>query len=153
MPIREDVMIGKNAFIPHEDLVNLFGCKIGNDCLIGAFVEVQAGVVIGDRTRIQSHSFICEGVSIGNDVFIGHGVMFTNDRRPKASNADLSRVEKTDWIMEKTIINDRVSIGSGAVLLPGIEVGSGAVIGAGAVVTKSVPANTTFVGNPARNIS
>jgi UDP-2-acetamido-3-amino-2,3-dideoxy-glucuronate N-acetyltransferase len=150
MPIREDVTIGKNAFIPHENLVNLFGCKIGDDCLIGAFVEVQAGVVIGDRTRVQSHTFICEGVSIGNDVFIGHGVMFTNDRYPKASNADLTRVAKTDWIMEKTIIHDRVSIGSGVVVLPGIEVGSGAVIGAGAVVTRSIPANTTVIGNPAR---
>lgn len=152
MPIREDVTIGKNAFIPHENLVNLFGCKIGNDCLIGAFVEIQEGVVVGDRTRVHSHTFICEGVSIGNDVFIGHGVMFTNDRRPKASNADLSRVLKTDWIMEKTIIHDRVSIGSGAVLLPGIEVGIGAVIGAGAVVTKSVPANATVIGNPARTL-
>jgi acetyltransferase-like isoleucine patch superfamily enzyme len=152
MPIREDVVIGKNAFIPHESLVNLFGCKIGNDCLIGAFVEVQAGVVIGDRTRVQSHTFICEGVSIGSDVFIGHGVMFTNDRHPKASNADLSRVAKTDWILEKSIIHDRVSIGSGAVLLPGIEVGSGAVIGAGAVVTKSVPADATVIGNPAREV-
>ena len=85
-------------------------------------------------------------------MFIGHGVMFTNDRRPKASNADLSRVLKTDWIMEKTIIHDRVSIGSGAVLLPGIEVGIGAVIGAGAVVTKSVPANATVIGNPARTL-
>ena len=152
MPIREDVTIGKNAFIPHENLVNLFGCKIGNDCLIGAFVEIQAGVVIGNRVRVQSHTFICDGVSIGNDVFIGHGVMFTNDRRPKASNADLSRVLKTDWIMEKTIIHDWVSIGSGAVLLPGIEVGIGAVIGAGAVVTKSVPANATVIGNPARTL-
>ena len=152
MPIREDVTIGKNAFIPHENLVNLFGCKIGNNCLIGAFVEIQEGVVVGDRTRVQSHTFICEGVSIGNDVFIGHGVMFTNDRRPKASNADLSRVLKTDWIMEKTIIHDWVSIGSGAVLLPGIEVGIGAVIGAGAVVTKSVPANATVIGNPARTL-
>jgi len=150
MPIREDVIIGKNVFIPHESLINLFGCIIGDDCLIGAFVEVQAGVVIGDRTRVQSHTFICEGVSIGNDVFIGHGVMFTNDRHPKASNADLSRVAKTDWILEKTIIHNRVSIGSGVVILPGVEVGSGAVIGAGAVVTKSVPENATVVGNPAR---
>ena len=153
MPIREDVIIGKNAFVPHESLINLFGCIIGDDCLIGAFVEVQAGVVIGDRTRVQSHTFICEGVSIGNDVFIGHGVMFTNDRHPKASNIDLSRVTKNDWILEKTIIHDRVSIGSGAVLLPGVEVGIGAVIGAGAVVTKSVPANFTVVGNPAHAIN
>ena len=152
MPIRVDVTIGKNAFIPHENLVNLFGCKIGNNCLIGAFVEIQEGVVVGDRTRVQSHTFICEGVSIGNDVFIGHGVVFTNDRHPKASNIDLSRVTKDDWILEKTIIHDRVSIGSGAVLLPGIEVGIGAVIGAGAVVTKSVPANATVIGNPARTL-
>ncbi len=144
------MITGRNTFIPHDLLVNLFGCEIGDDCLIGPFVEIQEGVVVGDRTRVQSHTFICEGVSIGSDVFIGHGVMFTNDRHPKASNADLSRVAKTDWIMERTIIHDRVSIGSGAVLLPGIEVGSGAVIGAGAVVTKSVPANAIYVGNPAR---
>lgn len=150
MPIRDDVIIGKNAFIPHESLINLFGCIIGDDCLIGAFVEVQSGVVIGDRTRIQSHTFICEGVSIGSDVFIGHGVVFTNDRHPKASNTDLSRVTKNDWILENTIIHNRVSIGSGAVFLPGIEVGSGAIIGAGSVVTKSVPENATVVGNPAR---
>jgi UDP-2-acetamido-3-amino-2,3-dideoxy-glucuronate N-acetyltransferase len=150
LPIREDVKIGLNTIIPREELVNLFGCEIGDDCLVGPFVEIQAGVIVGNRTRVQSHTFICEGVSIGNDVFIGHVVMFTNDRHPKASNADLSRVVKTDWILEKTVIHDRVSIGSGAVLLPGIEVGSGAVIGAGAVVTKSVPANATFVGNPAR---
>ena len=150
MPIREDVIIGRNTFIPHDLLVNLFGCEIGDDCLIGPFVEIQAGVILGDRPRVQSHKFICEGVAIGNDVFIGHGVMFTNDRHPKASNADLSRVLKTDWILEKTIIHDRVSIGSGAVFLPGIEVGSGAVIGAGSVVTKSVPENATVVGNPAR---
>ena len=152
MPIREDVIIGRNTFIPHELLVNLFGCQIGDDCLIGPFVEIQAGVVIGNRVRVQSHTFICEGVAIGNDVFIGHGVMFTNDRHPRASNADLSRLTKTDWVMENVIIRDRVSIGSGAVFLPGIEVGSGAVIGAGAVVTKSVPANSTVVGNPARPI-
>ena len=152
MPIREDVKIGIDTYIPYDLLVNLFGCEIGDGCLIGPFVEIQAGVVIGNRVRIQSHTFICEGVSIGNDVFIGHGVMFTNDRRPKASNADLSRVLKTDWIMEKTIIHDWVSIGSGAVLLPGIEVGIGAVIGAGAVVTKSVPANATVIGNPARTL-
>ena len=152
MPIREDVKIGIDTHIPYDLLVNLFGCEIGDGCLIGPFVEIQAGVVIGNRVRVQSHTFICEGVSIGNDVFIGHGVMFTNDRRPKASNADLSRVLKTDWIMEKTIIHDRVSIGSGAVLLLGIEVGIGAVIGAGAVVTKSVPANATVIGNPARTL-
>jgi len=152
LPIREDVKIGIDTHIPYDLLVNLFGCEIGDGCLIGPFVEIQAGVVIGNRVRVQSHTFICEGVSIGNDVFIGHGVMFTNDRRPKASNADLSRVLKTDWIMEKTIIHDRVSIGSGAVLLLGIEVGIGAVIGAGAVVTKSVPANATVIGNPARTL-
>jgi len=153
LPIREDVALGKNIFMPHENLVNLYGCTIGNDCLIGAFVEIQTGVVVGDRTRVQSHTFICEGVRIGNDVFIGHGVMFTNDRHPKASNADFSRVTKSDWIMEKTVIRDRVSIGSGAVLLPGIEVGLGATIGAGAVVTKSVPADATVVGNPARIVN
>lgn len=153
MPIREDVIVGKDVYIPHEHLINLYGCKIGNDCLIGAFVEIQEGVIVGDRTRVQSHTFICEGVSIGSDVFIGHGVMFTNDRNPKASNADLSRVAKPDWILEKTIIHNRVSIGSGVVILPGVEVGVGAVIGAGAVVTKSVPANTTVVGNPAKTLN
>jgi acetyltransferase-like isoleucine patch superfamily enzyme len=119
--------------------VNLYGCTIGKDCMIGPFTEIQRGAVIGDRTRVQSHSFICELVTIGEDCFISHGVMFTNDRLPPQS------AEK--W--ERTIVKNKAMIGTGAVLLP-VTIGEGAVVGAGAVVTKDVPDYTVVVGNPAR---
>lgn len=152
MPISADVVLGTNVEIRYPELVNLFGCSIGDNCMIGPFVEIQSGVSIGHRSRIQSHSAICEGVTIGSDVFIGHGVIFTNDRHPRASLDDGSRVTKDDWTLETIKIEDRVSIGSGAVLLPGITVGEGAVIGAGAVVVRDVAPNKVVVGNPARVI-
>ncbi|GAB4314101.1 MAG: acyltransferase [Candidatus Zixiibacteriota bacterium] len=121
--------------------VNLYGCTIGKDCMIGPFTEIQRGAVIGDRTRVQSHSFICELVTIEEDCFISHGVMFTNDRMPPQ--------KAEDW--EKTLVKRKAMIGTGAVLLP-VTIGEGAVVGAGAVVTKDVPDYAVVVGNPARVI-
>lgn len=133
--------VGKNVKIPFPDLVNLYECSIGDDSFIGPFVEIQKGVVVGNRCRIQSHSFICEGVIIGNDVSVGHGVMFINDLFPVANDSG--------WKLKKTIVKDRVSIGSNATILP-VVLDEGSLIGAGAVVTKDVPSYSIVVGNPAR---
>jgi acetyltransferase-like isoleucine patch superfamily enzyme len=146
--ILKDVSLGKN--VRFFNFVNLYGCKIGDDTKIGAFVEIQKNAEIGKRCKISSHSFICEGVQIGNDVFIGHGVMFINDKNPKAS---VNGVPITDqWTLSETFIEDEVSIGSNATILCGIRIHKGAVIGAGAVVTKDVPENTIVAGNPAKPI-
>ena len=153
MAIRDDVVMGEGVVIPQPHLVNLFGCVIGNYSMIGPFVEIQADVIIGERCRVQSHSALCTGVVLGDDVFIGHGVMFTNDRYPKASNSDGSRVGPNDWVLERTIVGSGSTIGSGAVILPGIVIGSNVMIGAGSVVTRSVPDNETVVGNPAKKIT
>lgn len=136
-----DCKIGKNVKIPYPELVNLYECRIGDGSFIGPFVEIQKGVEIGRRCRIQSHCFICEGVALGNDVFVGHGVVFVNDLYP-ASDHRL-------WKLKKTVIKNKVSIGSNATLLP-VVVGVGALIGAGAVVTKDVVSYTIVTGNPAK---
>ena len=135
--------IGKGTKIFY--FVNMYGCKIGRNCMIGAFVEIQKGVKIGDGTRIQSHSFLCEGVEIGDNVFVGHGVVFANDMHPSIETWR----DKT-YKMEKTIVGNNASIGNNATILPGITIGESAVIGAGSVVTKNVPACATVVGNPGR---
>ena len=129
---------------------NLYGCEIGADSKVGAFVEIQKGARIGARCKISSHTFICEGVTIEDEVFVGHGVMFTNDLMPRATNTDGSLQTDADWTCVPTLVKRRAAIGSGAVLLCGITVGEGAMIGAGAVVTKDVPAGATVAGNPAR---
>lgn len=135
--------IGKNVKIPFPELVNLYECKIGDNSFIGPFVEIQKKVVIGKRCKIQSHSFICEGVTIDDDVFIGHGVIFTNDLYPIANDPD--------WKMKRTLIKNKASIGNNATLLP-VTVGEGSLIGAGSLVVKDVPDYTIVAGNPARKI-
>lgn len=152
MPIADSVKLGTNVMIYHRDLVNLYGCTVGDDSRIGAFVEIQKNAFIGARCKISSHTFICEGVHIEDEVFIGHGVMFTNDRRPRAANADGSPQSEADWSVEKTIIRKGASIGSNVTIVSGVTVGEGALVGAGAVVTKDVPAGAVFAGVPARSI-
>jgi len=129
--------------------VNLYGCQIGADTRLGAFVEVQRGARIGRRCKISSHSFICSGVTIEDEVFVGHGVIFINDRKPRATNRDGSPQTERDWPMEETTVRRAASIGSAAVIMCGVEIGEAAVVGAGAVVTHDVPPHTAVVGNPA----
>lgn len=150
MPIGSDVRLGKDVRIFQPDLVNLYGCIIGDYTKIGAFVEIQKNAAIGARCKISSHSFICEGVTIEDAVFIGHGVMFINDRNPKAVNSEGNLSGGGDWVLEKTLVERGASIGSGAVILCGITVGARSTVGAGAVVTKDVPPGAVVAGNPAR---
>ena len=133
-----------NAFI------NLYGCEIGDETKVGTFVEIQKGAKIGKRCKISSHSFICEGVTIEDYLFVGHGVMFTNDLYPKAANADGSLQTDADWNCVPTLVKKGASIGSGATILCGITIGEGALIGAGSMVTKDVPPHTLVAGNPAK---
>lgn len=146
--IAPDVVLGRDVTI--HGFVNLYGCQIGNGSRVGTFVEIQKGAVIGARCKIQSHTFICEGVTIEDEVFVGHHVCFTNDRLPRATTASGGVQSEEDWVLERTLVRRGASIGSGAVILPGVEIGEYAVIGAGAVVTRSVAGGATVVGNPAR---
>ena len=146
--IAPDVKLGQGVKI--FGFVNLYGCEIGDGSKIGTFVEIQRGAKIGRRCKVSSHTFICEGVVIEDEVFIGHGVMFTNDLLPRATNADGSPQTDADWSVEKTIVKKGASIGSNATLLCGITVGEKAVVGAGAVVTKDVPPGMIVAGNPAK---
>ena len=148
--IAPDVKLGKNVRL--HGFVNLYGCEIGDDVKVGTFVEIQKGSRIGDRCKISSHTFICEGVTIEDEVFVGHGVTFTNDLFPRATTAGGQMQTEADWKCIPTLIKRGASIGSGATLLCGITVGEGALIGAGSVVTKDVPARAVVVGNPARII-
>lgn len=144
----KNINLGNNVTI--HPYTNIYNCNIDDETTIGPFVEIQSDVVIGKKCKIQSHSFICEGSRIGNFVFIGHGVIFCNDKYPKATNKDQSIKTKADWLLEPVIINDYVSIGSNVTLLPGIIIGKNSIIGAGSVVTKNIPENEIWIGNPAK---
>jgi UDP-2-acetamido-3-amino-2,3-dideoxy-glucuronate N-acetyltransferase len=150
MPIADSVQLGRDVKIFHEALVNLYGCKVGDESRVGAFVEIQKNAFIGARCKISSHTFICEGVTIEDEVFIGHGVMFTNDIYPRAANPDGSPQTEADWNVVETRVCKRASIGSNATILAGITIGEGALIGAGAVVTKDVPPFAIAAGVPAK---
>src|SRR5580692_4716292 len=146
--IAPDVKLGRDVQI--HGFVNLYGCEIGDETKIGTFVEIQKGATIGDHCKISSHTFICEGVTIESGVFVGHGVMFINDRHPRATNEAGDLQTEADWKCQRMLVKRGASIGSGATLLGGITVGENAVIGAGSVVTKDVPPDTIVAGNPAR---
>ena len=146
--IAPDVKLGKNVRV--YDFTNLYGCEIGDDVKIGTFVEIQKGSKIGNRCKVSSHTFICEGVTLEDDVFIGHNVTFINDRYPRATNGDGKLQTEADWSCVGTLVKRGASIGSGATLLCGVTVGENAMIGAGSVVTKNVPAGAVVAGNPAR---
>lgn len=146
--IAPDVKLGRDVRL--HGFVNLYGCEIGDETRIGTFVEIQKGAKIGARCKISSHTFICEGVTIEDEVFVGHGVTFINDHLPKATTSNGKVQSENDWECRKTLIETRASIGSGATLLGGITVGQGALVGAGSVVTRDVPAHATVAGNPAR---
>jgi acetyltransferase-like isoleucine patch superfamily enzyme len=149
MPIAADVVLGKGVKIFQPDLVNLYGCTVGDETKIGAFVEIQKNAFIGSRCKISSHTFVCEGVTIEDEVFVGHGVMFINDLYPRATSDGHLQSEK-DWQVVPTRVKRGASIGSGAVILGGVTIGEGALVGAGAVVTRDVPDHETVKGVPAR---
>jgi UDP-2-acetamido-3-amino-2,3-dideoxy-glucuronate N-acetyltransferase len=146
--IAADVKLGKDVRI--FDFVNLYGCEIGDETRIGAFVEIQRGVKVGRRVKVSSHTFICEGVEVEDNVFIGHGVTFINDRYPRAVNTLGEPQGSRDWKVVPTIVRRGASIGSGSTILCGVEIGRDAIVGAGSVVTRDVSAGTIVVGNPAR---
>jgi UDP-2-acetamido-3-amino-2,3-dideoxy-glucuronate N-acetyltransferase len=150
--IANDVSLGAGVVIHHPELVNLYGCAIGDGTKIGAFVEIQRGAVVGAHCKISSHTFICDGVSIEDGVFVGHGVMFINDTYPRAVNPDGSQQTEKDWKLIRTLVKARASIGSNATVMAGVTIGEGALIGAGAVVTKDVPPLKKVAGVPARVI-
>lgn len=149
--ITSDTKIGKQAEI--HGFVNLYGCKIGDGTRIGCFVEIQKHAVIGSNCKISSHSFICEGVTLEDGVFIGHGVIFSNDKYPRATRSDGNLANSEDWECQRTLVKRGASIGSGTILLGGLVIGENAMIGAGSVVTADVPPHTTVAGNPARFLS
>ena len=150
MPIASNVTLGEGVVIFQPDLVNLYGCSIGAETKIGAFVEIQKNASVGARCKISSHSFVCEGVHIADEVFVGHGVIFTNDLLPRAANVDGSLQTEADWKVIETNVHRGASIGSNATILAGITIGEGAMIGAGAVVTRDVPEFAIVTGVPAR---
>ena len=147
--ISEDVRLAESVVIHHPDLVNLYGCEIGEGSRIGAFVEIQKGATIGSNCKVSSHSFICEGVTIEDGVFVGHGVMFINDRHPRAVTESGDPQTEADWHLERTLVRTRASIGTHATIMGGVTVGRGALVGAGAVVTKDVPDFAIVAGVPA----
>jgi UDP-2-acetamido-3-amino-2,3-dideoxy-glucuronate N-acetyltransferase len=147
--IADSVVLGENVSIPQPGLVNLYGCRIGDHTRIGAFVEIQRGAQIGAHCKISSHSFVCDGVTIEDEVFVGHGVMFTNDLVPRAVSAGGGLQTEADWTLVRTVVKRGASIGSNATIVAGVTIGEGALVGAGAVVTRDVPPYTVVVGVPA----
>lgn len=152
MAIAATARLGRDVRIPCPDLVNLYGCTIGDETMIGPFVEIQKNCIVGKRVKISSHSFLCEGVSIEDEVMIAHGVMFTNDLIPRATRDDGRPMADGDWVVVTTRVRARASIGSNATILAGVTIGSRALVGAGAVVTRDVPAFAIVAGVPARVI-
>lgn len=146
--IAPDVKLGEGVKL--SKFINLYGCEIGDNTKIGAFVEIQKNAMVGKNCKVSSHSFICEGVTIEDHVFIGHGVTFINDSYPRATTADGQLQTEQDWKVERTVVKKGASIGSGATILPNVTIGENAIVGAGSVVTKDVPANAIVAGNPAR---
>jgi len=146
--VAADVTLGKDVRL--ADFINLYGCTIGDESRIGPFVEIQKNAVVGRRCKVQSHSFICEGVTLEDEVFVGHGVIFVNDRFPRATTETGAPAGDGDWKCETTLVKRRASIGSGATILCGVTIGEDAIVGAGAVVTRDVAARTVVAGNPAR---
>jgi len=146
--IAPDVKLGKNVRLSH--FINLYSCTIGDETKIGPFVEIQKHARVGSRCKISSHTFICEGVTIEDNVFIGHGVIFINDTYPRATNAEGELQSEKDWKVEPTVVKQGASIGSGATILSNVTIGENAIVGAGAVVTRDVPPNAIVAGNPAR---
>ena len=146
--IAPDVKLGRDVKL--SKFINLYGCEIGDESKIGAFVEIQKNASVGKRCKISSHTFICEGVTIEDNVFIGHGVMFINDSYPRATAADGNLQTEADWKVERTVVKKGASIGSGATILSNVSIGENAIVGAGSVVTKDVPPGSIVVGNPAK---
>jgi acetyltransferase-like isoleucine patch superfamily enzyme len=146
----DDVELGEGVQI--FSFVNLYGCRIGAGTRIGTFVEIQRGAVVGAACKIQSHTFICDGIEIGDRVFVGHGVTFVNDKLPRATGAAGALQAENDWELQRTVVEDGASIGSGATILGGLRIGREAMVGAGAVVTRDVAAGATVMGNPAREV-
>jgi acetyltransferase-like isoleucine patch superfamily enzyme len=146
--ISPDVKLGRDVKL--SKFINLYGCQVGDETKIGAFVEIQKNASIGKRCKISSHTFVCEGVTIEDNVFIGHGVMFINDSYPRATAADGALQTEADWKVEHTVVKKGASVGSGATILSNISIGENAIVGAGSVVTKDVPANSIVAGNPAK---
>jgi acetyltransferase-like isoleucine patch superfamily enzyme len=148
--IADDVVLGERVRM--GPFLNLYGCTVGDDTVLGSFVEVQRGAVIGSRVKLSSHSFVCDGVVIEDECFIGHGVMFTNDRHPRATTPDGRLQGPQDWVLVPTRVRRRASIGSGSTILCGLDIGEGALVAAGSVVTRDVPAHTVVAGVPARPV-
>jgi UDP-2-acetamido-3-amino-2,3-dideoxy-glucuronate N-acetyltransferase len=145
-----DVSFGDGVVV--MPFTNLYGCRIGDESRIGPFVEIQRGAIVGARCKIQSHAFICDGVELDDEVFVGHGVIFVNDNHPRATSDRGQLQSDEDWELRRTVVEQRASLGSGAIVLGGVRIGAGALVGAGAVVTHDVPPHATVVGTPARPV-